>query len=654
MDEKPKILVVDDSLTMRTVIRRELGEDKYQMMEAKNGLEVLELVKSSFLPDLITLDIDMPKLNGFDTCEKLYSEQYACYFTHIKDGRVPIIFVTSSDNLRDRKRGFELGALDFVTKPFEEGELLKLVTKILHPDDRLKGITALLVDDSKSARMVVSKGLREEGIGVIEAEDGHKAFEIMCNKMSQIDIVITDIEMPGMNGGELCQKIRKELGMIDIPIIFFTGIADRFKLLEVFQAGGTDYLVKPFMKEEMISRLIVHVEKTQLNRRLRKSINELRENMRFKNDMIAVLSHDMRTPLNGIIGFSNLLLQREDRDSEDKESIVLIKESGRILLNLINDILELSKIQAEKAQLEMKPVALSQIAEKSVRALNFLAELKNQKIELELRLHNSVILGNHDALMRVLNNLLANSIKFTPEKGAIRIIIEPGLAGQVKLSVLDTGIGIPADKLPFLFDKYSRISQKGTAGEAGTGLGMSIVKEIVEMHGGTVAVSSRVGEGTQFHISIPQPANIRLQEYPDSEVRTEKENKTADILERIKGLKVLLAEDNPVNQQIAKIILTKSGCVVKKANDGVEAVAIFIESPSECEVIFMDMEMPEMDGVEATRAIREKGFNDIPIIAMTASSREEDKEKCLQAGMNDFITKPISQVAILEVLGKIF
>ena len=186
----------------------------------------------------------MPKLNGFETCAKLYSEEFYRFFPHIPNNRVPIIFVTSSDNLRDRKRGFDLGASDFVTKPFEEGELLKLVTKTLHPDDRLKGITALLVDDSRSARLVVSKGLREEGIAVIEAEDGTKAFEIMCNKMNQIDIVVTDIEMPGMNGGELCQKIRRELGLIDIPIIFFTGIADRAKLLEVFQSGGTDYLVK--------------------------------------------------------------------------------------------------------------------------------------------------------------------------------------------------------------------------------------------------------------------------------------------------------------------------------------------------------------------------------------------------------------------------
>jgi CheY-like chemotaxis protein len=651
-EEKKKILVVDDSLTMRTVIKRELGIDKYEIKEAKNGLVALDMIKKSFVPDLITLDIDMPRMNGFDTCERLYSDEFTEIFSNFPNNRVPIIFVTSSDNLRDRKRGYELGASDFVTKPFEEGELLKLVTKTLHPDDRLKGITALLVDDSRSARMVVSKGLREEGIDVLEAEDGTKAFEIMCNKMNQIDIVITDIEMPGMNGGDLCQKIRRELGLIDIPIIFFTGIADRAKLLDVFQSGGTDYLIKPFIKEEMVARIIVHTEKTQLNRRLRKSIGDLRENMSFKNDMLAVLSHDMRTPLNGIIGFSNLLLDSDHIHDEDKENIVLIKESGKMLLTLISDILALSKIQAEKDELEMKAVDLNKVIEKSVRALNNLAELKDQHIQISSTIENAVINGNHDALMRVINNLLANSIKFTPEEGSIKLLIRAKRPESIQVLVTDTGIGIPEDRLPYLFDKYSRISQKGTKGEAGTGLGMSIVKELIEMHEGTIEVVSKVGHGTTFTITLPQPDDLQSQENKEKQATPETKNK--EILQRIKDIKVLLAEDNPVNQQIAKIILSKSGCQVIKAMDGKEAVDKFTESPDDIQVIFMDLEMPVMDGTEATERIRGLGFSEIPIIAMTASTREEDKEKCLNSGMDEFITKPISQASILEVLTRVF
>lgn len=649
-EDRKKILIVEDSLTMRTIIQREFEHENFAIKEARNGIEALDIIKESFIPDLITLDIDMPKMNGFDACERLYSDEFAKYFSHLKDSHVPIIFVTSSDNLKDRKRGFDLGASDFVTKPFEEGELLKLVKETLYPGDRLKGITALLVDDSRSARMVVSKALISEGITVIEAEDGAKAFEIMCNKMSQIDIVITDIEMPRMSGGELCQKIRRELGMVDIPVIFFTGIADRAKLLEVFQAGGTDYLVKPFIKEEMIARILVQIEKTQLNRRLRKTIDDLRENMNIKNDMIAVLSHDMRTPLNGIIGFSNLLLQKANIEGEHKENIVLIRESGKMLLNLINDILDLSKIQSEKRQLEMTPVSLFDIVQKSAKALNNLAELKHQRIELENKAANNMIFGNHDALMRVFNNLLGNSIKFTPEKGSIKIIIEPGDTGCIAVSIIDTGIGIPEEKIPYLFDKYSRISQKGTAGEAGTGLGMSIIKEIVDKHDGKVEVTSKEGKGTHFRITIPQPEKTQIQ--PHEEKKEAAGTKTEEILRKINGINILLAEDNPVNQKIAKIILNKSGCNVDKAMDGAKAVEKFLESPNDYQVIFMDMFMPEMDGLEATKIIRGKGFKDIPIIAMTASAKDKDKEKCLEAGMNDFITKPIYQEAILNVLDK--
>lgn len=650
--QKKKILVVDDSLTMRAAIKRELNDERFVFEDAGNGVEALEKIESGFVPDLITLDIDMPKMNGFEACEKIYSDDYLPVFEHLPGKQVPIIFVTSSDNLRDRKRGFELGALDFVTKPFEEGGLRKLVIRALYPGDRLKDITALLVDDSRSARLVVSKGLREEGISVMEAEDGNKAFEIICNNMSQIDIVVTDIEMPGLSGGELCEKIRKELGLIDLPIIFFTGIADRAKVLDVFQSGGTDYLLKPFLKEEMVARIIVHVEKTQLNRHLRKSVDDLRENIRIKNDMMAVLSHDMRTPLNGIIGFSNLLMKRDRIHPDDKENILLIKESGKMLLNLINDILTLSKIQSEKRQLEKEPVSLAEVAEKSVKALNTLAELKGQKLSMECQVKNSNILGNHDALMRVINNMLANSIKFTPDNGFIDILIEEGKPGHIDLWVEDTGIGIPEDKLPYLFDQYSRISKKGTKGEAGTGLGMSIVKEITEMHNGTVKVTSKVGKGTRFKITLPQledddfMAKLSREEEPES--------KNEEILARIKGKRILLVEDNPVNQQIAKIILGQCGCVVKKARDGSEAVEIFTESPDKFDLIFMDMHMPVMDGLEATGIIRGKGFTDIPIVAMTASSESEDKQNCLKVGMNDFVTKPISQNAILRVMGEFF
>jgi CheY-like chemotaxis protein len=179
---------------------------------------------------------------------------------------------------------------------------------------------------------------------------------------------------------------------------------------------------------------------------------------------------------------------------------------------------------------------------------------------------------------------------------------------------------------------------------------MSIIKEIVERHDGKIEVTSTVGKGSHFKIIIPQPEKIHLQ--PHEEEKEAAETKTEEILKKIKGTNILLAEDNPVNQKIATIILTKSGCHVDKALDGAKAVEKLTQSPKKYHVIFMDMFMPEMDGLEATKVIRKKGFKDIPIIAMTARTKEKDKEKCLDAGMDDFITKPIYQEAILNVLDK--
>lgn len=270
-----KILVVDDSSMIRKIIRKELEDGGYDVIEAKDGLEAITQAAVPSPPDLITLDVKMPKLDGFETCRKLTEEQYAHFFTNFKDGKIPIIFVTANDTIEDRKQGFELGATDFVTKPFEKGELLTAVNKILKPVKTSQKLIALVVDDTALARKIVSESLAREGLDVIEAEDGIQAFEIIKKQMSKIDIVITDMMMPRMNGVELTEKIRNELNLADLPVIFLTAMDNQSSLLKIFKAGATDHIVKPFAKEELIARVNVHLEKGQLNKRLRKMVKEL-------------------------------------------------------------------------------------------------------------------------------------------------------------------------------------------------------------------------------------------------------------------------------------------------------------------------------------------------------------------------------------------
>ncbi len=646
-EKQQRILIVDDSATVRRVIYDELKDGGYELTEAKDGFEALMAATATPPPDLITLDVDMPKLDGFDICRKLYDEQFIKQYPHLK-GRIPVIFVTANDSIKDRRKGFDLGAANFIAKPFAKGQILDAANKILRPEERLQGMTVLVVDDSSSARLLVRGILEAEGMTVIEAEDGIQGFEAACNKMDQIDLVITDLEMPRMEGGELCNKIRTELGLEDLPIIIFTGVADQSQLLEVFKAGATDYLTKPFIKEEMLARVTVQLDKARLNKHLRAMVSELSESNMIKDSMISICSHDLRSPLGGILGFADVLLEKDYLQNEDLESATQIKESGELMLALINDILDLSKFETRGEDLETKPISLSAAANKSINALKHLADNKKQRIEFIDNSSNGVIAGDLNSILRAINNLLSNAVKFTPENGRIKLDLDSDPPGYLKLTVSDTGIGIPEDKIPNLFDRFTSASQTGTAGEKSTGLGMSIVKDIVEKHGGSIEVSSVESRGSSFQVVFPESKQ------PLSDSDEKKGIKNSGDITIDNQPRILLAEDNPVNQRLAKMMLNKQGCRVEVANNGEEAVEKYEFSPDNLDLILMDIEMPGMNGIEATEEIRKKGFDTIPIIAMTAHSMKGDREKYLKAGMNDYISKPIKKEVVLGVIDKWF
>jgi two-component system cell cycle response regulator len=326
-----RILVVDDSQIIRMQIREELEEGGYEVIEAKNGLEALILAASTSPPDLITLDIEMPKMNGFETCRKLREARYARFFVKTEDHRVPIIFVTGNDTIEDRKKGFEMGAVDFIAKPFQKGEILAVANKILNPPLMNKGMHALIADDSIVARKITSLCLSREGIEVHEAEDGKQAYEIMCAAGDKMDIVITDLVMPNMDGMQLCRHIRQDLAKQDVPIIVLTAMSDLSEILEVFKVGASDYLIKPFAKEELLARINVHIERNKVNQELRETIKLLKE----ANEKVEKLS--ILDPLTGCY----------NRGYLDKQIEMEIKRSiryGKPLSIILSDIDHFKKV----------------------------------------------------------------------------------------------------------------------------------------------------------------------------------------------------------------------------------------------------------------------------------------------------------------------
>lgn len=370
-----------------------------------------------------------------------------------------------------------------------------------------------------------------------------------------------------------------------------------------------------------------------------------------KSDFLASMSHEIRTPMNGVLGMLNLLL-REPLSDKAKRYATVSKHSAASMLSLINDILDFSKIEAGKLDIECVDFNLAILAEEVLLPFQYRDDSKNIQILLDKTdLKYPWVKGDPLRIRQVINNLLGNAIKFT-ESGTVSLrisvdkIVNEGLV--LRGSVIDTGIGIAEQKLEALFDAFSQADASTTRKYGGTGLGLSIVRKLCELMGGSVSVTSCLGEGSQFDFYIPLLEGAQ----PNLETNTKLQNGLGVSL----NCRVLLVEDNAVNREIAVGLLEDLGILVDAANNGLVAIKKLSSlEPSICyDLILMDCQMPEMDGYQATRHIRQglagNRFMTVPIVAMTANAMTGDKEKCLDAGMSDYISKPIDAVLLEKKL----
>jgi len=370
-----------------------------------------------------------------------------------------------------------------------------------------------------------------------------------------------------------------------------------------------------------------------------------------KSSFLSMMSHDLRTPLNGIIGFTDIALKEKDVEKK-QEYLGKIKSSGNLLLDLVNDTLDLSRIESGKMTLEPERTDFRTVGESVVTALRPSAELKDIRLYADPSgFPEGDIWADRLKLQKIFLNLLSNAIKYTPRGGtvwaSIEMMPEDGNGRNVRMTVRDTGIGISEGFLPKLFQPFSQEHRQETAPVNGTGLGLAIMKRIVDMMGGEVRLKSEVDKGTTFFVELP----IRFMREADVHVEELRECPVS-----LNGKRFLLCEDNEVNREIANVILKDHGVSVSNAEDGNEGLRKFLESASGWyDLILMDVRMPVMDGIEATKAIRSSGRSDakeIPIIAMTADVFEETIRQCKEAGMNGFISKPFEPERMIKELEK--
>ena len=506
----------------------------------------------------------------------------------------------------------------------------------------------LVVDDSISARELINQYLSGSNIKAAFVENGPLA--IKKAKSNPFDLILLDVHLPDIDGIEVCRMLKSDKRTKNIPVIFVTIVSDKKSLVEGFQAGAVDYLTKPFEKEELLARIKTHLELKKYMEELIEARKKAEESEKLKMTFLSNMSHEIRTPMNSIIGFAELLQDENLSPGERKEFASIVINSGEQLLSIIDEILEVSKEEAGELKLFEQKFSLKRF----LRELHiiFTNHLKNKPVKVLLDIPDDapdVIVADKVRLKQILDNLLSNAAKFTPE-GVIEMgyRLLPKRIPMLEFYVKDTGIGIRKDKQDTIFERFTQVEESLTQSFSGTGLGLSIVKRLVTFMGGYVSVESEPAKGSTFTFTIPYKRAEKISGlFP-----VEKKKKSLLPPENAwQGKTLLIADDIKQIFTFFRETLKKTGVKMLYAKNGKEALELYRKHKNEIDAALIDIQMPEMNGLEVAKAIR-KEDKEMPLIAQTGLALNIGKKEAGEAGFNDIIYKPIKIDLLVNLLKK--
>jgi PAS domain S-box-containing protein len=667
-----KVLVLGQNLDYFSVISETLLKAKqiqFQLDYTTQLNEVLEKLATEDI-DIILLDMDLTDNYGLEALDVIYAE----------DPDVPILVFTSADDEEIGVKALQKGAQDYLIKGTMSAgsmtryilyaiERVRFLKELRKEKDRAQkyldvaAVIFLVINKERKISLINRKGC--EILGASESEIiGKDWFEFFVpgKIRSEVENVFENLISGETEDLEYYENlIRTANGEERIIAWHNTVLRDGEGSVTGVLSSGED------ITERIQAEIKLRMERTRLAQRIREKTSELsmanlelaRAN-RLKDEFLASMSHELRTPLNAILGMTEVLQKEIHGALNEKQDRCLqrIEESGRHLLDLINDILDLAKIGAGKLELDIRDVYVKSVCQSSLNFVKQQANKKNIKVSLEIDDALKLISADERRLKEILVNLLSNAVKFTHEGGEIGLEVKGDpQQNMVHFAVWDTGIGIREEDKEVLFRPFIQLDGSLTREHSGTGLGLALVKKLTELHSGNVSLDSKLGEGSRFTVSIPWQEKTGIDNISEEEQEESASTMSEPVAKRMESDQiseiekplVLLVDDDENCISFVSDFLRFKGNDVIIARDGAEAVQLVKEK--EPNLVLMDIHMPGMNGLEAIKSIRSDArVSDTPIVALTGLAMRGDRERFIQAGANDYISKPVSLDNLAKVI----
>ncbi|HEV8230291.1 MAG TPA: response regulator [Candidatus Limnocylindria bacterium] len=504
-----RVLVIEDEANNLDVAQRIIRAAGHEALVAMDGQTGLDVARAEH-PDAILVDLLLPRVDGWTITRTLRAEQWAA--------RIPIIAVSALAMQQDRQRAIDAGCDDFVSKPYAPAELRAVLARFLPegaavPAGAKRGDasapppslgTVLAVDDEPANLELISRRLAALGCKVVRASNGEQALGVA--EREHLDLILLDVMMPGIDGWETCRRLKSNERTADVPVIFVTARDRTEDVVTGFEAGGVDYVSKPFEPIELAARVRSALFMKRLQDQLRASNQELKKVERSRQELIGMLGHDIRNLANSVVAFLQLvgMGQLDPSRPEFAELLGLSESNVSELLRMVNALLDVYKLEEGRLEAIPQAIRLEELARKSIAQVTPEARAKNISITCDVGA--ATVFVDDGLIVRVLTNLLANAVKHTPAEGTARVSARVADEGKdfVVIRVTDSGPGIPTEDAPNVFDRFYQ--GEGGRSRGGTGLGLAFCRLAIALHGGTIRVANPGEPGAIMELTLPAAA----------------------------------------------------------------------------------------------------------------------------------------------------